>query len=67
MAATLKQLENRVIALEKALNKLIVVVDGSASRSQISQLSAIRQAEINDLITRVDALELQFQIQAKSP
>ena len=52
----------RVLALEKVANKLQTAINGLAAKETVRKLMLIRQEEIDDLTTRVAALEAQVAI-----
>ncbi len=53
--------ELRIQAIESAINDLQVALNKLATKQQMKQLTNIRQSEIEDLKTRVAALESQVQ------
>lgn len=53
--------ELRIQAIESAINDLQVALNKLATKQQMKQLTNIRQSEIEDLKTRVTALESQVQ------
>lgn len=60
MALTVTE-ERRIQAIEKKLNELQTALNNLVSKRQMKSLLNIRQAEIEDLKTRVTALETQIQ------
>jgi hypothetical protein len=54
--------ELRIQAIEKAVNDLQTALNALATKAQMKQLLNIRQSEIEDLKTRVAALESEIQI-----
>lgn len=58
MAWTSKE-TSRVQAIEEMLNKLQVAIKNLASKTQLRQLTLIRQTEVDELTERVESLEEQ--------
>lgn len=52
---------NRITAIETKLNEIQVALNNLPTKTQMKQLLALRQAEINDLKQRVEALEAAHQ------
>jgi len=50
-------IENRFLAIERALNDLQTAVNNQPTKAQLVALLNIRQSEIDDLQTRVTTLE----------
>lgn len=61
MTVNVEFLEARVIELEKTIEKLQLLVNGSVNVAQISSINAKRQTEINDLTERVEKIEQMLQ------
>lgn len=57
MAVNINVLNQQVQELFKLVYQLQSLMDGAASLDQMSQLNALRQAEVQDLQQRVAALE----------
>lgn len=57
MSLTNDQLEDRIIAIEAVVNDLQTAVNLLATKAMLKQLVNIRQAEMDNLTTRVAALE----------
>jgi len=53
--------EQRIVAIEEAINDLATAVNNLASKTQLSQLLAIKQAEVDAL--RKDVTSLQSQVE----
>ena len=51
--------ELRILAIEKKLNELQTAMNNLVSKRQMKALANVRQADIEDLKTRVKALESQ--------
>ena len=54
--------EARLKAIEDAIIGLQVAIGNLASKKQLSQLSVLKQKDVDDLQTRVTALEATVQI-----
>lgn len=59
MALTIDE-ERRLAAIELALTGVQTAIDNLASKKQLRELTTLRQADVNDLQTRVAALETQM-------
>ena len=51
--------EARIEAIENAISQLQIVVQNLASKKEFRQLLLLKQEEVDDLKTRVSALETQ--------
>jgi polyhydroxyalkanoate synthesis regulator phasin len=49
----------RIKAIEELLNKLQIALSNCATKTQMQQLTLVRQSDIETLKTRVSALEAQ--------
>ncbi len=49
--------EARIQAIEQTLNKVQTAIKNLASQQQVRSLNVIRQKEIDNLTTRIEALE----------
>lgn len=58
--------KKRIEAIESMMNKIQTAVGLLASQTQLRSLSALRQKEINDLTSRIVALESQVSILQKN-
>jgi len=52
--------EKRIQAIEEAITKLLIAVNNLAAKKQLSQLTLLKQADIDNLTQRVTALESQL-------
>ncbi len=62
MSLTNDQLQARIEATEAVVNDMQTAVNNLASKSTLNSLLNIRQAEIDDLTTRVTALESRVSV-----
>jgi len=56
----------RVKAIEELLNDLQVAISNCATKTQMKQLTLVRQSDIESLKSRVDALEAQVTVLQQS-
>lgn len=62
MALSIEQITDRLLAIETKLNEMQVAINKLATKVQLKSLTNIRQNEIDNLQTRVAALESQIVI-----